>query len=241
MKSLIQHWEENADRRAEFLRCYSMMTNNLLTAIHQKEFADSDWVDRLLDRFAEYYFVALEAYEQSPASAPPVWQFAHGAARDPGCSVLQLLLLGINAHINYDLALALGDILRPEWTGLTESQRAARYADHCRINHVIGRTIDAVQDQVVEPTMPLIRLFDYLLGPIDEMLTSRLIALWRETVWRDAKRLLETNQESERARMIEQFEAEALKIGEVIYLKGIPPWVSRRPIQSHTVPVSGQM
>lgn len=229
MQSLIQQWEERSDHRAEFLRCYLMMTHNVLTAIQHEEFSDSAWVNRLLERFANYYFVALEDYEQSPASAPAVWQLAHGAAHDPDCSVFQILLLGINAHINYDLVLALVDLLRPEWANLTEEQRATRYADHCHVNNVIGRTVDAVQNQLIDPVMPILNLFDHLLGPIDEIMVSHLIAHWRETVWHNANRLLATDQGSEQAQMIEQFEKETLKTGGIIYLKGIPSWISRRP------------
>lgn len=223
MRSLIQQWEQRADPRAVFLNCYMMMTCNMLTAIERDEFFDSVWVNQLLHRFADYYFVALEAYEQSPASAPTVWLLAHDAAYDPQCSALQMLLLGVNAHINYDLVLTLFDLLEPEWANLSDAQRATRYADHCHVNDVIGRTIDAVQDQVIEPAMPVMDLFDKLLGPIDEIMISRLIAQWRETVWQNATRLLETDQESERTQMIGQFEKEALKIGQII--KVIPTWI----------------
>jgi len=227
MRSLIQQWEARADHRAVFLNCYMMMTCNMLTAIEQDEFSDSVWVNRLLHRFADYYFVALKAYEQSPASAPSVWLLAHDAAHDPHCSALQMLLLGVNAHINYDLVLTLVDLLGPEWNHLSDGQRATRYADHCRVNDVIGRTIDAVQDRIIEPAMPVMDLFDKLLGPIDEVMISRLIAQWRETVWQNATRLLETNERSERIQMIGQFEKEALKIGQIIYLKVIPAWISK--------------
>ncbi len=31
----------------------------------------------------------------------------------------------------------------------------SHYTDHCHVNDVIGGTIDAVQDQVIEPAMPV--------------------------------------------------------------------------------------
>jgi hypothetical protein len=219
MRSLIGQWEERADPRAVFLSCYWMMTSNMLAAIEQKEFNDPAWVDRLLHRFADYYFVALDAYELNPASAPPVWQLAHNITSAPNSSALQKILLGVNAHINYDLVLTLVDLLQSEWDGLSEEQRLIRYADHCRVNHVIGSTIDAVQDQILEPAMPVMDLIDRLLGSLDEMLISRLITQWREQVWQNAVHLLQTNAEDERLRIIAQFEEEALKIGEVICLR----------------------
>lgn len=125
----------------------------------------------------------------------------------------------MNAHINYDLVLTLADILRNEWAGLTNSQRSLRYADYSRVNDIISRTIDAVQDQIIEPNMPLMDILDKILGPIDEMLISRLISHWREAVWENATRLLETAEPDERSLLIRQVENEALKVGNFIRLR----------------------
>ena len=221
MQSLIQQWEKGSDHKAVFLSCYMMMTSNTLAAIKQQEFNDPEWVGRLLHRFADYYFAALDAYELSPASAPAVWQLAHNAAHDTTTSALQKLLLGVNAHINYDLVFALVDLLGPEWAALSDHQRSTRYADHCHVNAVIGRTIDAVQDQVLEPAMPVMDLFDRLLGPFDELLISHLITQWRETVWRNATRLLELGKADEQAELTNRIEEEAVKIGEFIRTQGL--------------------
>lgn len=212
MQTLIQQWEAVADQRTVFLRCYQLMTRNILTAIEQHEFNDPAWVDRLLQRFANYYFAALEAYDKNPTAAPAVWEFAHNATRAPNVLALQKLLAGVNAHINYDLVLSLVDLLDPEWDSLSVGERASRHDDHCHVNDVIGRTIDAVQDQVIEPVMPAMALLDTVLGPFDEMLVSHLITHWRESVWENATRLLETRDPNERARLVGEIEKTALGI-----------------------------
>jgi hypothetical protein len=99
---------------------------------------------------------------------------------------------------------------------LSESQREARYADHCHVNDVIGRTVDDVQDQVPERDSWLMAVFDDILGPIDAALTSRLIAHRRETVWRNAVRLLEARDTSDRDRLIQEIEHEAIRLGTMI-------------------------
>jgi hypothetical protein len=218
MQELIRRWEEDHDKRSIFLTCYLMMTSNMLTAIDQAEFIDPGWVNQLLHHFADYYFVALEAYEREASTAPPVWQLAHNTTRDPNALPIQNLLLGVNAHINYDLVLTLTDLLRSEWGSLSDQSRTNRYADHCRVNDVIARTIDAVQDQVIEPAMPIADIFDKLLGPIDEIIISRLITHWRESVWRHVIGLLETCEIDEQARLIRQVEEEALKLGKILCL-----------------------
>ena len=128
-------------------------------------------------------------------------------------------MLGINAHINYDLVFALVDMLHQEWPHLSRQQREQRYADHCHVNHVIGESIDAVQANVIEPLDPELRVADEMLGPVDEWLTSHLIARWREEVWEQAVALLETPEQSARQQLRRQVETATLKRADVILLK----------------------
>jgi hypothetical protein len=234
MQALVEQWQGTLkgvhgfprrpeDHRVVFLHCYLLMTNNMLAAIQRQEFHDSAWVDKLLHIFAGYYFTALDAYELDPSTASPVWQLAFEAARHPGTLALQHLLLGVNAHINYDLILALVDILAPEWDGLTEDQRLRRYQDHCRVNQVIGNTVDAVEQEVLDPEMPIIRIVDTLMGHLDEAMISDLLGHWREIVWHHVTRLLEIQEPDERARLVKHYEKEVLEIGEIIQLRGFHP------------------
>jgi hypothetical protein len=219
MKSLIRQWEQESHQQAIFLNCYQMMTSNVLDAIEQEEFQDGAWVREFLHRFAEYYFEALAAYERDPASAPRVWQLAHSTAHDPRSLPIENLLLGVNAHINYDLVLTLVDQLRAEWSELSDEKRAIRYADHCYVNKVLARTVDSVQDEVLEPAMPGMALIDTLLGPLDELLISRLITEWRETVWQYAVRLLEAESADEEVALLREVEEKTLKLGNLICLR----------------------
>jgi hypothetical protein len=216
MQMLITRWQAASDQRAVFLSCYHLMTASMLAALREDEFHDPAWVEQLLYRFADYYFAALEAYESDPAGSPAAWRLAFSGADQPHLNVLQKLLLGVNAHINYDLALALYDVLAPDWPAFNPEQRTARHSDHCQVNRVIAATVDAAQTQIVEPSMPVLVLFDRLLGPVDELLTSRLISAWRDTVWRNATRLLETSDLAERAEIVAAMEREALRIGDLI-------------------------
>lgn len=190
MTALIRGWETAADRRAVFLNCYLLMTRNMLSAVDAGDFHDCRWVNVLLHRFADYYFDALVVYDEDRERAPAVWKQAHDLAGRDDIQVVQHLLLGVNAHINYDLVLTLVEMLEPEWERLTPRQRAGRYADHCRVNDIIAATVDAVQDDVIEPAAPQMDVIDKLLGPLDEWLISRLITHWRQEVWERAAAML---------------------------------------------------
>lgn len=213
MDALTEQWAEASDARVFFLRCYTLMTRRTLAAIARGDFEDPVWVEALLHRFADYYFVALDAYDRESASAPAVWQLAHDTCYCPGVLPVQHLLLGVNAHINYDLVLALVDQLAPEWPTLSAADRARRRADHDRINDVIRATVDIVQDEVVEPAMPSLAFIDRLLGSLDEALAARLLAVWRAAVWDRAIRLLDAADEASHHRLLGEVEQRSLRIG----------------------------
>lgn len=215
MQSRIDAWGA-ADERALFLSCYRMMTGNVVAAVERREFDDPEWVDALLRRFADHYFDALDAFEQAPESASAVWRMAHRLAADPEVSAIQKMLLGVSAHINYDLVLTIVEVLEPVWPALSAEQREARYSDHCRINAVIARTVDAVQEAVISPAMPAMGTVDRLLGPLDELLIARLLSRWRETVWRNASAVLDARDIPERARRVAHVERLALRTGGIV-------------------------
>jgi hypothetical protein len=175
------------------------MTGNTLQAIEQGQFHDPQWVATLLHLFADYYFLALEAYEQNDSRTPAVWRLTHDAAVQQQTQILQDLLLGINAHINYDLVLTLVDMLEPEWATLSPERRRQRYEDHCHVNTIIAATVDSVQDRVVTPGNRWMGVVDKALGPLDERAAARLIRRWREEVWQQAMQMLAAQDPDERA------------------------------------------
>lgn len=205
MNQQVSAWESQNDRRSIFLNCYALMTNNMLRAVEDQQFHDCPWVTELLHRFADYYFDALTAYD-ARSTAPAVWQLAFDAAADSRYHVLQHLILGVNAHINYDLVFVLVDMLCREWNDLTPQQRQSRYEDHCLVNTIIYQTIDTVQDQVVERYSPAMDFVDKAMFRADEWLLHKMIATWREEVWHGAHQLLACDCQSDTERVSQQVE-----------------------------------
>ncbi|MCI4669495.1 MAG: DUF5995 family protein [Bacteroidia bacterium] len=203
MDSLAKEWENLNDNRAIFLRCYCMMTQNMVVALDAKRFQDEEWVRHMLGRFAEYYFDALACFDCGE-EVPNAWKYVHEAAEQEDLHVLQHLFLGVNAHINYDLVLTLYEILRPEWYMLPDSKRENRYKDHLLVNTIIAETIDKVQDEVVEKHAPGMDIIDKLMGRLDEKLIAGMISNWRKSVWKHTLQLLESKGgESVQAQILE--------------------------------------
>ncbi|QPC83513.1 hypothetical protein G4Y79_03775 [Phototrophicus methaneseepsis] len=181
MQSQVQAWQASDDDRAIFLQCYLMMTRNMMVAIDTGDFEDGPWVSVLTHGFAAYYFNAIKHHEDLIAS--PVWAYAFEVAGRKDAHVLQNLLLGVNAHICYDLIFALADCIQDEWDMLSNEQREARRRDFFHVNDIIGATLDAVQDQVVEEHSRLMRVVDDVFGRLDEWTIKILINRWRHQVW----------------------------------------------------------
>ncbi len=198
-----------------FLECYCLMTGNMLWGIQEGRFLDSFWVHRLLVRFADYYFDALDRFH-SNHQCPSIWCRAFEETLQRDLHITQALFLGINAHINYDLVFCLAEILEDEWGLSTESDKRIRLQDHRQVNCIIAETIDRVQDEILEVGSPLMKWVDLLGGRLDERLLSSLITAWRENVWESAQAFLNATNEREKDRIRKQVSDSALRKAEII-------------------------
>lgn len=221
MRLLAHSWEEVHDGRASFLACYQLMTDSMVTALDAAEFDDPEWVDRLLVGFARRYFDALDAFDAGPDLAPSVWRLAHASCCDPNVWTLQRLLLGINAHINVDLPITVSELLIDD-ASAAHVATDRRLADYLRVNEIISRTMDEVQDSVLEAEAPGFRVLDVILGRGDEFLASRLLFRWRDQAWENAVRLSDTSDPELRAALLLQMEEDAVRTGEAILLTDGP-------------------
>lgn len=171
---------EASDRRAVFLTIYTEMTAATIRAIDDGTFQDPDWMERYLVRFAEYYRRAFRDYERGEmAAVPDPWIVAFGAAVRGDGLVLQDALLGINAHINYDLALTLSD-------GGLDPDRPSKYADHTRVNEILRRLVSVQQELLAERYAQGIGRAGDRLGEFDDMIAALGLRQAREQAWQVA-------------------------------------------------------
>jgi|GEM_PF-1913714 len=155
-----------------------------------RAFRYPDVVDRTVGIFADYYFKQLRAYTGlTDEKIDPAWQYLlYPDGADYGESEIRphaeraesketpkgiQFLLGMNAHINYDLAQALRDSKVEE----------TYYQDYRR---VIGMLIGITARELASAYVP---------GPewsrwAAVRTTVATIAHWREKAWRSGKRLM---------------------------------------------------
>jgi hypothetical protein len=171
---------ERSDRRAVFLTVYTEMTAQTAREIDAGSFDDPEWMCRYLVRFAEHYRRAFVGFERGEyADVPDPWLVAFGSAVGGDALVIQDAFLGINAHIVYDLALALSAI------GL-DPGRETKYADHRRIDAILARLVAVQRELLAERYAPGLEAVGEGMGGLDERWSTSTLRRAREFAWRTA-------------------------------------------------------
>lgn len=190
MRTTLEVLHASGDRRAIFLRVYYLMTQEVHSAIvgtgdfaRRPVFMDAEWVSRLSGRFATRYFESLAITDDVPGRW--AWKIAHAEAQKPHSPVLLDALLGINAHINYDLAQAIADNLDPGELN-DPSALLRRKFDHDQVNNLLNRSMDGIQAALARDYEPVLAIGDQVLGSLDERLSQVGLKRYRQHVWGSA-------------------------------------------------------
>jgi hypothetical protein len=152
--------------------------------------------------FANMYFDTLEAWEQG-AEVPPAWRIALDQAERGHITGAQEMLLGINAHVQNDMAFVLAGL------GLRTPDGASRKPDHDAMNVALNTGYEAVVREVGARYDGTMRLTNMPLLPVDNIGGLELARIWRELVWRNAERLVKAKTEVQRDRVARSIEANA--------------------------------
>jgi hypothetical protein len=97
------------------------------------------------------------------SQVPNAWLKAFDAAAAGQTLVIQDLLLGMNAHINFDLPFAI------EAVGISPNT-TSRYLDHTRVNDVLGEISNEIVAALGSLYGTSYAALDSALGPLDELL-----------------------------------------------------------------------
>lgn len=169
-----------------FLATYQRTTLAVGTAIEQGSFEDPDWVERWDVAFADLYLTPLDAELGGGGQVPRPWRLAFAAARD--LPPLRQVLLGINAHVNYDLPQALLAVIGDDDFGdpvLMDRRRR----DHERIDNVLSSRVAAEDDELT--AIGGATLLDRVLTPLNRLGSKRFLREARQKVWHNTIELHE--------------------------------------------------
>jgi len=148
-------------------------------------FADDRYLARLDVVFANRYLDALRAWAGPAGDAagdgpvPECWRLLFDAPDDGEITAFQLAAAGVNAHINFDLAVAVVDTGRE--FGDADLGTGRRHDDYLKVNDVFAEEMGTLLDRLVDD--PPGRAGHPVLG----RLITAVVAVARRHAWEDAE------------------------------------------------------
>jgi hypothetical protein len=169
------------NRVAAFNKLYLTITRRVDTALQ----TTAKWPEflELLDvEFAKRYFLALDQWNKDDADTPDVWEVLFKHAGNLEMTELVAAVLGVNAHINHDLSLA----LISTWEQLGPPPDDTIYPDYLLVNQIFYEEIQPLRRGFSDDWQMEI---DRLVGPLDDWSQRILVKVTRAQAWEQARRL----------------------------------------------------
>ena len=174
---MTAHYQDPAleTQNRPFALLYLRTTEGIRDANDAGEFSDpAFWDTEVIPTFADYYLDAYTAWKHGDQrQVDPAWRIAFRTEPER-LNCTQMLYLGINAHVNNDLAFMIED-MGPRYT----------YPDHKHVDDVLAfRTRPVVYPEIQRELCP--GLFSETVPPG----ADADIFAWRQLAWDNAQRLL---------------------------------------------------
>lgn len=177
LAGIVREAGDTGDRAGYFAALYRQVTVEVRAAIHAGRFDDGPRMDRFDTLFGNRYFAAYDAWRRA-RGGPRCWRETFALLDDADTIIVQHLMLGVNAHINLDLAVAAAQT----------SPGAAIHElrnDFLLINDILAGVVLAVQDNI-GAISPYLWLLDRFGGRTDERILDFSIRRSRQEAWNNA-------------------------------------------------------
>jgi len=180
MDRVVERCIQQRSRLGYFAVLYRNVTVRVQQAIAAGRFEDGARLERLDVTFANLYLHALEQFWRGD-SPTHSWAVAFEAARRWPPIILQHMLLGMNAHINLDLAIAAARTA-------PGSELPALKQDFFEITVLLNEMLEDVQARIAQVS-PWFWVLDRVGGRTDEQLCAFGLRASRQVAWRAAEQL----------------------------------------------------
>jgi hypothetical protein len=173
LKDVVNDSIDNELRLGYFASLYCMVTMAVRDAINSREFEDNERMHKLDVIFANYFFKNLHKPDA-------VWNSYFDANESNKHVIMQHLLLGMNAHINYDLAQAVID---------TQDKKLDNFhSDYLKINEILYEVVDDIQSKL-NKTSIFLKIIDFIGWRFDETYADFSMIKARDRAWKHAYKL----------------------------------------------------
>jgi len=209
MRARLDALPSDKAHRRIFLATYLRTTLAVGKAVDGAAFEDPDWVAAWDIAFADLYLVAHDA-DAAGQPVPRPWRLAFDAPAD--LPAPRHVLLGINAHVNYDLPQALLAVISDE--DFTDPVlMARRRRDHERIDGVLAGRVAAEDNEL--STGGAKTALDRLLTPVNRLSSKRFLRESRNKVWHNTVELQKARLEGPEAYHARLAELEVLSAAKI--------------------------
>lgn len=174
---IIDTAEHQENPLGYFAALYRKVTIRVKEGIANGDFIDGERMEKLDVCFANRYIEAYHLYSSDQPSSL-CWMRAFDQGDNQGLIVIQHLLLGMNAHINYDLGIATAEIgEETHWEDL--------HPDFNKINKILASLVFRVEYDLSKMWPGLKKLLKSL-GVLDNFLIGFSMRLARDGAWKFA-------------------------------------------------------
>ncbi len=188
-----------------FAYIYRRTTAEIAKEIELKNFQNNERLEILDVAFANLYLDAYKGY-QNNQEVSRSWQYAFDQ-KDETLTILQHILLGMNAHINLDLGVATAETMMGK--EITDIE-----ADFNKVNDILFQITNELQERLSRVS-PLMFLLDFLGNNKDEQILDFSMRKARGQSWNFAN-LLWALGDADNKVAIQKIDGLVLKIAERI-------------------------
>lgn len=179
LNAIVEQSMAQNDRAGLFAYVYYRTTLQIKTAIEAGDFEDAQRMEDFDVVFANLYLKAYYDYK-SHQPVSQVWQMAFDADLK-NLSIIQHVLLGMNAHINLDLGISASHVMQGKNILDLET-------DFLKVNDILASIVHELQTRIARVS-PLLFLLDWVGGHQDEKIINFSMAKARQYAWLLAKDL----------------------------------------------------
>lgn len=222
MSKRLDEFLATCDHNAVFALAYSRITQgyrwirDTYNADGSQHYQDKAYMNYVVETFARAYLRALDDWLSPDHEAVPAWELALDAAAARAATGSGDFTVGINAHINRDLAFVMAA------SGLVRPDGKSGKPDYDKVNELLNMLTSPLSAELSARLDPSMASGE---GSLADPATFNLIVGWRERAWRNAEALASALTDVDRALVAERIEADALAEGAALLATSVytPP------------------
>lgn len=171
------------DGLACFNYLYTTITKRVRDGIDDGFFEDRAFLTQLDIDFANRYLTALRLYATEEKKTPRSWHVLLERRLNTDIESIQFAVAGVNAHVNFDLALA---IVMTCTALRTEPNHGTQHDDYLKINQIFSEEMETLRQHYLGN---MARAVDDALSPVLNLICDWSVEMARDAAWEAAENL----------------------------------------------------